>query len=55
VERVIRRFADSSDFSKLKCLLFSIQSQKDLEKEILGKAENILQMMAEGEVRRFSI
>ncbi len=55
VERVIRRFADSSDFSKLKCLLFSIQSQKDLKKEILGKAENILQLMAEGEMRTLSV
>jgi len=55
VERVIRRFTDSSEFSMLKCLLFSIQSQKDLEKEILGTAENVLQAMAEGEVRTFSI
>ena len=55
VERVIRRFTSSSEFSMLKCLLFSVQSQKDLEKEILGSAENVLQAMAEGEVRTFSI
>ena len=54
-ERVIRRFTDSSEFSKLKCLLLPIQSQKDLEKEILGSTENILQVMAEGEVRILSI
>jgi hypothetical protein len=54
-EKVIRRFAESSKFSKLKCLLLSIQSQKDLEKEILGSTKNILQVMAEGEVRTLSI
>ena len=48
-------FTDSSEFSKLKCLLLPIQSQKDLEKEILGSSENILQVMAEGEVRILSI
>jgi hypothetical protein len=54
-EKVIRRFTGSSEFSKLKCLLLSIQSQKDLEKGILGSTENILQVMAEGEVRTLSI
>ena len=54
-EKVIRRFTESSEFSKLKCLLLSIQSQKDLEKGILGSTENILQVMAEGEVRTLSI
>lgn len=54
-EKVIRRFTESSEFSKLKCLLLSIQSQKDLEKEILGSTENILQVMADGEVRTLSI
>ena len=42
VERVIRRFADPSDIAKLRCLLLTIQSQQDLEKEILGSAGNIL-------------
>lgn len=55
VERVIKRFTDSSEFPKLKCLLFSIQSQKDLEKERLGSTENILHGMGEGEVRTLSI
>jgi hypothetical protein len=54
-EKVIRRFTESSEFSKLKCLLLSIQSLKDLEKEILGSTENILQVMAEGEVRTLLI
>ncbi len=55
VERVIRRFTEGGEISKLKCLLFSIQSQKDLEKEILGSAENILHVMTEGEVRTLSL
>lgn len=55
VGRVIRRFTAGSEFSKLKCLSFSIQSQKDLQKEILSSAENILQEMVEGEVRILSI
>jgi len=55
VERVIRRFTDSIGFSNLKCLVFPIQSEKDLGKEILGSARNILHVMAEGEVRTFSL
>jgi hypothetical protein len=55
VGKVIRRFMAGSEFSNLKCLSFSIQSQKDLQKEILSSAENILQEMAEGEVRILSI
>jgi len=55
VEKVIRRFTESSECLKLKCLFFPIQSQKDLEKTILGSIENILHRMAEGEVRTLSI
>jgi hypothetical protein len=55
VERVMRRFTNSSEFLKLKCLLLPIQSHKDLEKEILGKADNILHGMGDGEVRILSI
>ena len=55
VERVVRRFMDSSEFPKLKCLLFSIQSQKDLEREVLGSTEKLLQVMVEGELRTISI
>ncbi len=42
VKTVLRRFTDTSEFSKLKCLLFTIQSQEDFKKEILGPAGNIL-------------
>jgi len=54
VERVIRRFMDNNEFSKLKCLFLSVRSQKDLEKEILGAAENLLHVMKDGEVRTLS-
>jgi hypothetical protein len=43
VETVLRRFTGTSEFSKLRCLLFTIQSQEDLEKQILGSAGNMLQ------------
>ena len=55
VERVIRRFMDSSEFMKLKCLLLMIQSQRSLKKEIVDSIENILHVMGAGEVRKLSI
>ena len=55
VQKVIRRFADSSEFLKIKCLLLPIQSQKDLKKEIVRSTENILNVMEVGEVRLLSI
>ena len=41
VEMVLRRFTGTIEFSKMKCLLFTIQSQEDLEKQILGSAGNV--------------
>jgi hypothetical protein len=55
VQKVIRRFADSSKFLKMKCLLLPIQSQKDLKKEIVYSTKNILKVMEVGEVRVLSI
>jgi hypothetical protein len=55
VQKVIRRFTDSSEFLKMKCLLLPIQSQKDLKKEIVRSTENILNVMEVGEVRLLSI
>ena len=55
VQKVIRRFTDSSEFLKMKCLLLPIQSQKDLKKEIVRSTENILNVMEAGEVRVLSI
>jgi len=51
VQKVIRRFADRSEFLKMKFLLLPIQSQRDLQKEIVRSAENILSVMRVGEVR----
>jgi hypothetical protein len=42
VETVLKRFAGTIEFSKLRCLLLTIQSQEDLEKQILGSAGNVL-------------
>jgi len=55
VERVMRRFMGSIGFSKVKCLLLRIQSQKDLEKEIMGSIENILRVTEAGSLRTLSI
>ena len=55
VQKIIRRFADSSEFLKMKCLLLPIQSQKDLKKEIVRSTENILNVMEVGEMRVLSI
>jgi hypothetical protein len=55
VQKVIRRFTDSSEFLKMKCLLLPIQSQKDLKKEIVRSTENILNVMEVGEIRVLSI
>jgi hypothetical protein len=55
VQKVIRRFADSSEFLKMKCLLLPIQSQKDLKKEIVCSTENLFNVMEVGEVRVLSI
>jgi len=55
VERVIRRFVDSSEFLKAKCLFLRIQSQGDLKKEMIRSTEDILQLMRAGEVKTLSI
>ena len=54
VERVIRRFTIGLGFSKMKCLLLKIQSEKDLEKEIISSTKNILRAMGAGELRTLS-
>jgi len=54
VERVMRRFTGSIGFLKVRCLLLRIQSQKDLEKEIIGSIGNILRVMELGEIRTLS-
>ena len=51
VEGVIRRFMDNKEVPRLKCLLFSIQSQEDLGKKALCSAQTLLQGMTTGEIR----
>jgi hypothetical protein len=55
VQKVIRRFTDTSEFLRLKCLLLRVQSQKDLRKETLHSTEKVLRMLGEGEVKILSI
>ncbi|MEI9479336.1 MAG: hypothetical protein WCO26_22575 [Deltaproteobacteria bacterium] len=55
VEGVIKRYMDSREVPKLKCLLLSIQSQEDLVKQALGSADTILREMTGGEVRTLRI
>lgn len=55
VERVIRRFTDSRDFLKLKCVFMPIQSQKDLARAVLNSPEKVLELLTQGEVRIFPI
>jgi len=55
VEGVIRRIMQSVEFSKPKCLLFSIQSSKDLRKEVLSSTRKLFQGLAVGEVKTLSI
>jgi hypothetical protein len=55
VERVMKRFMESGEFSKPKCLLFPIQSSRDLRKEILGSTEGLLRKLAAGEVKTLLI
>lgn len=54
VERVIRRIMQSGEFSELKCLLFRIQSSKDLRQEVLGSTKRLLKGMATGDVKTVS-
>jgi len=55
VEKVFQRLMKSRGFSKLKCLLLSIRSQKDLEGDILGLIKKAMQEMKEGEVKTVSV
>jgi hypothetical protein len=55
VERVMRRFMQSGEFSQPKCLLFPIQSSKDLRKQILDSTEEILEKLAAGDVKTLLI
>jgi hypothetical protein len=51
VERVIRRLAGQEESSRFKIIHCLIRSPSDLEKDVLGTAENVLQEMVEGDVK----
>ncbi len=55
VEKVIRRLIESGQFSRPKGLLFSIQTSKDLRKEVLGSTKRLLQTSSAGDVKTLSI
>jgi hypothetical protein len=54
-EKKFRTLTERQEFSKLKCLLLSIHSPKDLEADIMGLINRTLQKMKEGEVKTLSI
>jgi hypothetical protein len=51
IEKKIRTLTECQEFSKLKCLLLSVRSHKDLEADIMGLIDRTLQKMKEGEVK----
>jgi hypothetical protein len=51
VEKKFKEFTGRGEFSKLKCLLFSVHSPKDLEGNLWGLIRKTLQEMKEGEVK----
>jgi hypothetical protein len=55
VEKKFKEFIGRQEFSKLKCLLLSVHSPKDLEGDLLGLIKKTLQEMGEGEVKTLSI
>jgi len=55
VERKFKEFIERQEFSKLKCLLLSVHSPKNLETDVLGLIKRRLQEMGEGEVKTISI
>jgi Zn-finger protein len=55
VEKKFKEFMGSGEFSKLKCLLFSVHSPKNLEGDLLGLIKKTLQGMREGELKTISI
>jgi len=55
VEKKFKEFMGRQEFSKLKCLLLSVHSPKDLEGDVLGLIKRTLREMREGEVKTLSI
>ena len=55
VEKKFKEFIERQEFSKLKCLLLSVHSLKNLETDVLGLIKRTLHEMREGEVKTISI
>jgi len=51
LEKKFKEFIGKQEFSKLKCLLLSVHSPKNLEGDLLGLIKKTLQEMREGEVK----
>ena len=54
-ENVVRRFKEDQGFSKIRCLLFSVQSHEDFQEEVFKTTERILEQIGEGEMKTFPI
>jgi hypothetical protein len=55
LQKMLQRLMESRGFSKLKCLLLPVHSQKEFEGDIMGLIKKTLQEMKEGEVKTISI
>jgi len=55
VEKKFKEFIGGQDFSKLKCLLLSVDSPQKLMGDVLGLVKRVLQGIREGEVKTLSI
>ena len=55
VEMVMKRLMQSRELSKPKGLLFSIQSPRDLRKDVLASTKGLLQGVSAGDVKTLSI
>ncbi len=53
LENLFQRLLEIKDLPKPKCLLFSVQSLKDLERDFLKRIQTALEEMKEGEIKIF--
>lgn len=53
MENLFQRLLEMKDWVKPKCLLFSVQSLKDLERDFLKRIQTTLEEMKEGEIKIF--
>jgi len=55
VEKIFERFKQSKGYSKLKCLLVPVQSQKDYEGDVVSLMKSAFDEMTDGEVKTLSV